>query len=100
MTRKKVVEHTRGPWKVDEFDGRIYIVAADDPMLYVTEMINPKDDPEGSYQDPRERIANAYLIAASPEMLKLIKGAVLQLPANCGWVKAANRLIAQTKGKL
>lgn len=90
----KSQKHTPIPWEVDEFDGHIYIVAKDDPMLYVTEMVDPKDDPEGSYPSPKERTANAELIVravnAHEELVHLAKFVRNVIDNACGQLLTDN----------
>jgi hypothetical protein len=69
--------HTAGPWTYDDCgDGQILITPANDLCLYVADINSQKQDPEGRYPTKAKREANAYLIAAAPELLAAIEDIV------------------------
>lgn len=65
------VEHTPGPWMVEEStpgDGHHFIKAQDGTFV-----VFPDDGWNESYRNYEERLANAHLIAAAPELYEALK---------------------------
>lgn len=59
------MKHTPGPWKVQEFDGAVWVKMKEaSEELWMCDSLTPDYD---------EWIANAHLIAAAPELLDALK---------------------------
>jgi len=100
-----MAQHTAGPWSVDARAGDI---TAPIPYKheYFRDYIIATVHPD-SVDDPEERVANAALLAAAPDLLEALENAVRVaerdgLPG-CpgsvpGWVSSARAAIAAAKG--
>jgi hypothetical protein len=66
--------HTPGPWSVDAVPGLpVYVNAGDDGLRPIAE-INALEDGIDNDARHEERLANAVLIAAAPNLLEACKG--------------------------
>ena len=94
---EKKIEHTPGPWR--SFAGAIYIGEHTAPV-FIARTCHPDREKGASIADGHERLANADLIAAAPELLEALEALVLlpnkQRPAEV-W-EAARAAIAKARG--
>lgn len=92
-------KHTPGPWIVRAIDGSIGSIDAADGIQMVAQAmeIGHQDRMNGS----PERIANARLIAAAPELLAALKETanILWAYHPCAESRKADALIAKVEGK-
>ena len=91
-------EHTGEFWTVDLGEGDWPLIFSEDGILVADPM--PKD--EAAEGNPKKIIANAHLIAASPEMKASLKNCVGMLRAfgdNSGCIEEAEAILAKIEGE-
>jgi hypothetical protein len=78
-TMEKAPKYTPAPLTFDEDTGdtgRIYIYPEGDPCFYVAELHAKREDPDGRYPTRMERLANAALFCAAPELLEAAQAVI------------------------
>lgn len=70
-------KHTPGPWRLHESDG-VWVSPPDGTENVICDIVGRLTDiKNGQTQITDEDLANAHLIAAAPELLRCVQGALL-----------------------
>ena len=85
------ITHTPGPWAVTDYNGKTIITARDGEDWCAT------IDSNG--QSSEECEANAWLIAAAPELLSVLRSLVSQYDPDGRW-EGVSQVIAKAEGRL
>lgn len=94
---EKAVKHTPGPWKFLPAFGTVEVVKF--IVAYLSLSVEGRDNP--LYLSKGEAEANGALIAAAPELLEALEGAVADPDNRAGfnWVLAAKSAIRKARGE-